>query len=233
MRRSLYWRVGSLGVALLAGLAVAWFWARRDRPALQEAAAPTGPGANLVEEPTAPRGSGRQASIPRPPGSRPPVDGAGAPPRRDEPGDSAYGIYAAGGRHPRELYADERRTEPWATRRANELLAYPSDDIRRVDPDAKVEVDCRTSSCRIRVYSKSPFLISELGDYPFACMGRYTTADLDQRDPSRPDSAFADIYILFDGQNLDEGAFTANRDRTCPKYREQWRADVAKPRHDR
>lgn len=125
-----------------------------------------------------------------------------------------------------EVYATEARTEPWATVREREVISYAERDIHEVDPDAKIEIDCRTSSCRIRIYSEKPHLNNAMGDYPFACMARYGTAELEKGNPGHK---YADFYILFGEQNLGEDAFLANRDLTCPKYREQWLTFVSKP----
>jgi hypothetical protein len=125
-----------------------------------------------------------------------------------------------------EIYAGEPRDEKWASEREHAILDYTSKDVTDLDPNARTEIDCRTSSCRIRIYSEDPHLVSIMGDYPYACLARYATGELEQGSAG---SRYADFYILFGDQNKDPAAFTENRDLTCPKYRDLWLEYTRKP----
>ena len=74
---------------------------------------------------------------------------------------SAAQLYKAGGGTHAEIYASEPRNPAWADRREKEIAEYPRAEILQVDPDAKVEVDCRTSSCRVRIRSRNPQLVAQ------------------------------------------------------------------------
>lgn len=142
------------------------------------------------------------------------------------PDYNAARAYEANRGNMQEIYAQEPRVEPWASDRERDVLEYTRDDVLAVDRDAKLEMDCRTSSCRIRIYSKDPHLVDVLGDYPFACMARYSTADLGQGEAG---ARYADVYILFGNQNHLTPEFMANRDLTCPKYRTQFFEFIKRP----
>lgn len=142
------------------------------------------------------------------------------------PGYTAALAYEATLRNIQEIYAGEPRDEKWASERERAILDYTSKDVTDLDPNARTEIDCRTSSCRIRIYSEEPHLISIMGDYPYACLARYATGELEQ---GAADSHYADFYILFGDQNKDPAAFAENRDVTCPKYRDLWLEYTRKP----
>ncbi len=125
-----------------------------------------------------------------------------------------------------ELYAEELRTEPWATEREAAIRDYTLADIQRLDPAAEVRFDCRSSSCRIRIYSTNQHLTEEMGDYPFACMAKWGTSDLGMAEGER---RYADFYVLFGEDNLTVDAFGPNRDLTCPRYRAIWLEAVQRP----
>jgi hypothetical protein len=223
-----------LATALFVGLVLAWAVTRRMRR-------PASPGVSQVGASVADRQAARDLAR-RDESS--PVPGVGSPapreqrdhgmyaslgrPQDEKPVTPAARVHAEGGRSAQEIYADEPRQDAWASQRGAELLAYAKADVLAVDPDAKLDVDCRTSSCKIRLQSNNKLLNARSGNYPFACMGSYTTADLEQRDPAHPDVLFADIYILFGDENLDHDAFSMNRDQTCEKYREKWLEYVRK-----
>lgn len=120
-----------------------------------------------------------------------------------------------------DIYADEPRTEPWASERERAALEYVRQDLLRIDPDARLEADCRTSSCRFRIYSKDARLTSELAAFPFSCMGRLTSADLEM---TNEHGAYSDTYVLFDEQGRDHAWYVQNRDATCPRQRDRWHA---------
>ncbi|HLL21819.1 MAG TPA: hypothetical protein VK427_06800 [Kofleriaceae bacterium] len=125
-----------------------------------------------------------------------------------------------------EVFANELRNADWASEREHQIASYTRRDILAVDPNAKMDVECKSSSCRIRIGSESRYLTDVMGDYPFACMARYGTAELTQGEPG---SRYAVFYILFGSENQDNQKFLANRERTCPKYRDKWLAFVSEP----
>jgi hypothetical protein len=145
------------------------------------------------------------------------------------PAYTAAMAFKATGANMQEIYVDEPRIEPWASDRERAIVAHAEADVLALDPKAKLEADCRASSCRVRIYSGSKFLTEEMGNYPFACLGRFSTADLGLVDPDDPDRTYADVYVLFGEQNRDPSPFAANRDLTCPNYAADWRQRVANP----
>ena len=157
--------------------------------------------------------------------------GVGLPnkPEGIQPGYTAARAYELLRGNIQEIYAAEERSEPWATERGTAIVDYTKQDIQNVDPRSKVEIDCRTSSCRIRIYSEDLRLVDAMGDYPFACMARYGTADLMQ---GAPGARYADFYLLFGDQNQEPAAFLENRDITCPQYRDKWLSFVKQPLDD-
>ncbi|MBP6632443.1 MAG: hypothetical protein KBG28_25730 [Kofleriaceae bacterium] len=146
-----------------------------------------------------------------------------APPRATW---TAAALHESTLRDMQELYAEELRTEPWATEREAAIRDYTLADIQRLDPAAEVRFDCRSSSCRIRIYSTNQHLTEEMGDYPFACMAKWGTSDLGMAEGER---RYADFYVLFGEDNLTVDAFGPNRDLTCPRYRAIWLEAVQRP----
>jgi hypothetical protein len=147
---------------------------------------------------------------------------------RDRGAYTAAGAFELTHHNMQEVYAAEARTEPWATRREAAILDYTRTDILEADPAAKIDMDCRTSSCRIRIWSDDIRLVDYMGDFPFSCMARYGTADLTQTDGTRK---YADFYILFGDATQDDDDYVANRDLTCPKYREIWKQFLQTTEH--
>lgn len=151
---------------------------------------------------------------------------------RIDPAHSLYtaaGAYEATHRNIQEIYSAESRKEPWASERERAILDYTNKDVSELDPKSRTEIECRTSSCRVRIYSEDPHLISIMGDYPYACLGRYATGEFDQGSAG---SRYADFYVLFGEQNQLPDAFQDNRDLTCPQYRELWLEYTRKPLPD-
>jgi len=219
--------------AVPLGIAVTWL-ILRGAGADSGGHGPSGPKGNpsdvvgssatndVVHPSGAPLGASESEPAQPPPPELPATD-----PRAE--GYNAAALHDITGRNLQEIYADEPRSEPWASTREQSVVSYSLDDLKKLDPNVEVDADCRTSSCRIRVYSSNPFLVEEMGDYPFACMARYSTGDLGMTDPGPPQRTYADYYLLFGEQNLDDAAFTDNRDRTCPKIRASWQEHILKP----
>jgi hypothetical protein len=222
-------RIFIVAGALSTGLLVAWWWSSAKGNSAHEDAMPRSAAS------VAPANS---RSIPLAATEGSPAEGSGSAcegekifPARHRKESATLTQTAASayemsrGRMP-EIYAAEARAEPWATRREHEMLSYTEQDIRNVDPNARTEVECHASSCRIRIYSEKTHLVEAMGDYPFACAARYSSAELGM---GQPGSRYADFYVLFGEQNLDDDAFLANRERTCPRYRQEWLSFVSKP----
>lgn len=224
------WRVAAIGAALTFGIIVAWLTTGTVEPTTPE-------GSGAARRPLRPRAF--EQSTPAITEFDTAGTGAGTgdnctPNSHDVQktaaalgsGYTAARVYEMTLGNIQEVYAAEERSEPWATEREKAILDYTERDVTAVDPSARIEIDCRTSSCRIRVYSEVKHLVGAMGDYPYSCMARYGTADLEQGEPG---SRYADFYILFGDQNQDSHAFAHNRDRTCPKYREDWLTFVRRP----
>lgn len=122
-----------------------------------------------------------------------------------------------------EIYAKEGRVDAWAAQRERDLADFSMDDLRLVDPDVALEVECRQSSCRVRLYSESA-LTQAMGPYPFACQASYATPEFGQDENGR---SYADVYLLFGEDNQLDDEYRHNRDVTCPVYREKFRAKIA------
>ena len=143
------------------------------------------------------------------------------------PGYNAFALHKLGGRNPEEIYAEEPRREPWATEREKAIDDFIRADILAHDPKAILEIDCRTSSCRTRIYSESPFLTSEFGGFPFGCWAKLMTGDLEQRD--RQGRMFANLYSLFGADNLEAQGFETARDQWCLDEQRKFREAIKQP----
>ena len=123
-----------------------------------------------------------------------------------------------------EVYAKERRVEPWASGREHALADYVLADLQAVDPGVRLETDCRESSCRIRIYSESPHLSEAMAPFPFACQGSHATPEFGTDENG---AHYADVYLLFGDENLTDEAYALNRENTCPQYRSKFQAVAA------
>jgi hypothetical protein len=229
-------QVGLGALGLVAGLGVAWWIsgtatvpgaepdARRGRAEAQEARpSPAEPGAE-----DGPREARESAVAPR--RAAPSAVGASEVDLvRDPatPGYDALALFRAGGADPSELFALEPRREPWAGQREASMLAYPRADILALDPAAEVTVECRTNICRIRVVSETPFLMAEFGGYPFGCGGSILTGELELTDAEG--RHYADLYQVFGPDRLNETAYAAARERSCPGAREKFLERIKRP----
>ncbi|HWU86329.1 MAG TPA: hypothetical protein VN253_03615 [Kofleriaceae bacterium] len=143
-----------------------------------------------------------------------------------QPGYDALAAFDLRGGGPGDvlaLFKDEPRDPAWAPERENDIVSQARSEFRDVDSDARMEVECRTAICRVRVHSRSPLLIRQLGDYPLACIANSTVPLWGPWGPEVEDS-FSDFYMVFGPETRDTDGFFAARDGTwCARYREDWR----------
>jgi hypothetical protein len=141
--------------------------------------------------------------------------------------DGARLVFGAFHGYADALWKSEPRLEPWAGRREASMIDYSRDDVAAADPDARVEVDCHASTCRVRVFSDSPFFTEEMGPYPFSCMGKLAMFGESELDPER--GRYTDYYVVFHERAIGDDGFAAYRDRWCPPEQAKWRTYVQQP----
>lgn len=159
------------------------------------------------------------------PGART-VGSAERPLERDprKPGYSAARIYGIRMDGAREIFEAEPRDPVWAKQRETDVADAALNELKQVDPEVKMEVECRTGTCRVRVHSRIPYLTDQMAFYPLVCLaafaqpewGNSTTVDPSAEDP------FSDFYLIFGDSNQDSKGFTAWKAGTCPQYRDDW-----------
>lgn len=120
------------------------------------------------------------------------------------------------------LWAAEPTDAIWAPHRADQLRKYTEADIAAVDPDARVEIECHTASCRVRIYSETAFLTDTMGPYPFSCMAKLAMAGTLGADG--PDGHYSETYLVFHRRGVSDEGFLSYQQTYCPKEREKWMA---------
>ncbi len=144
-----------------------------------------------------------------------------------EPGYLAADVVASGVRRPGELFSREPRDVVWASQREASLGTFPEREFQLADPDANVEVECRRTMCRVRITSTSPFLTSQFEALSYSCGGALVMGDLELSDDAG--KRYADIYVMYHGDSLDQAAFTAHNAAWCAKARAAFLAALNEP----
>ena len=230
--RARWWALALVAiVTLVAGLSVT----RRAPSAQHEPAVVT-----MTKPPRRERESSpvaRGPSVPSRPGTEPRLElparsySIERPVERDprKPGYDAARVVELNERSPTDLFAAEPRVEPWATEREGDIISLALPEFRDVDHDARIEVDCHTGICRVRVHSSRPGVLTDrLDNYPLTCLASWASQDPGPRGPGVEDP-FSDFYMIFGSETRDREDFLARRDDTCARYRDEWRRRVLLP----
>ena len=218
--------------ALVLGVAVAW-WTR----------ASLGGGLPVAPGPPAPGASPRPTPLEIPAVARSVIDGAGpelarvpdaedptGPLERDPRGRGydAARLYNLRIGDARGIFEAEPRVEAWATQREADIVASALSALQHADPDVRMEVECRTGTCRVRVHSRRPSLTDRMDFYPLVCLASFAEPEWGNStsdDPSVEDP-YSDFYLLFGAATRGADGFAAQRDSTCGRYRDAWLREV-------
>jgi hypothetical protein len=235
MRRVL----AAAGVLVVAAVTVVWLM---PSPATNAIAVPTPSPQPRAQAPEAdPPSSRRPIPMPLAPSTAGRDD---LPPRveplrleRDprSPDYDAAKLYGAGERNVLDFFAAEPRDPTWAPERERDLMDIVPPRMKEVDQDAKIEVECHTATCRVRVHSRDKALTQRLDSYPLTCLAN--TAVPMWGDPEDAGSGsgsnadlYSDFYLIFGRSTRDRaGMMERNRpDGLCAKYREAFFRHLAK-----
>jgi hypothetical protein len=140
---------------------------------------------------------------------------------------------------PVEFFAKEPRDEAWAPQREKDIEDMTMPAFHDADPDAKIEVECHTGSCRVSVHSRNKYLTSELGNFPLTCLANTTVPiwgpGIDENGPgSDVVDPRSDFYMFFGAETRGrEGMLKSTHvDRStgepgaCIRYVGEWRKRV-------
>lgn len=122
------------------------------------------------------------------------------------------------------IFDAEPRVEAWARQREADIVASALSELQHADPDVRMEVECRTGTCRVRVHSRKPFLTDQMDFYPLMCLASFAQPEWGNstsEDPSVEDP-YSDFYLIFGAATRDADGFAAQRDSTCGQYRDAW-----------
>jgi hypothetical protein len=131
-----------------------------------------------------------------------------------------------GGGNVRGLFVSEPRADPWAGEREADLARLILPELQAVDPDVRVEAECRTATCRLRLYSQMPALTERLGEYPLSCLASKTALMSGTSAPVSPDAEepVPSFFLVFRRETLDRVAFLSWIGDMCPRERAEWRS---------
>ncbi|HEY0480342.1 MAG TPA: hypothetical protein VGD37_22640 [Kofleriaceae bacterium] len=136
-----------------------------------------------------------------------------------KPGYDAARLFGARLDDARSIFEAEPRDDRWAGPREEGIERASLDAFKSVDPHARMEVECRTGTCRVRVFSKLPYLNNQMAPYPLMCLATY--AQPEWGDP-KIEEPYSDFYLMFGETTRGDEGFSAQRDGTCMKYRDEW-----------
>jgi hypothetical protein len=214
--------------ALAFGVAAAWWTSASPPGRPPEAPAPPEAGAApraLVETPAVSRGAHDRAGteVARAPAA---VEPAG--PLERDPRGRGYDAARLFNLHigdARGIFDAEPRVEAWARQREADIVAAALSELQRADPDVRMEVECRTGTCRVRVHSRNTYLTDQMDFYPLVCLASFAQPEWGNStsdDPSVEDP-YSDFYLIFGAATRGADGFAAQRDSTCGQYRDAWR----------
>ncbi|HWU88313.1 MAG TPA: hypothetical protein VN253_13600 [Kofleriaceae bacterium] len=126
------------------------------------------------------------------------------------------------------LFHDEPRDPFWAPERETDIASQALSEFLDADRDARMEIECHTAICRVRVHSRNPLLTRRIGFYPLACIANSAVPLWGPSGPEVEDQ-FTDFYLVFGPDIREHDGFVASRDLTCARYREQWRQMITSP----
>jgi hypothetical protein len=114
-----------------------------------------------------------------------------------------------------KVWASEPVSESWAKQRQADLLAFSEDPVRRIDPKARMEIECHTATCRVRIYSKSEHFTDAMYDYPFPCTATSATVGDGDDDVDAQGTPITDYFLIYAPLVMTREAFQTNIKRYC------------------
>lgn len=225
--------------AVVLGLAVAWL--TRERREARSVSDPEAIASGRAGAPVAAKGATPASNAapveavqqPQPPASDPPQAQATSPIQRDPrgPGYDPARLFRLRGGDAENLYNVEPRDEAFASRREAELKDVGLTAMRIADPKVRLEVECRTAICKVRVYSKKQLLSGAMPFYPLVCLAASSQPYFGPSiadDPTLQDP-YSDFYLIFDEETRSTEGMQARISGTCERYREDWLRQAALP----
>jgi hypothetical protein len=144
------------------------------------------------------------------------------------PSYDAVQLYERHGRDVLDLFAAEPRDEAWAQEREGDIVSQALPELQDADHDVRVEVECHTATCRVRVYSWKSMLTEESSFYPLTCLSSYTVPEWGTVGNGSDATPYSDFYMIFGPGTRDRDGFLSRRDGTCARYRDEWRQRALK-----
>ena len=225
-RRLLLGAAGAVAVVL----GIAWLPRSGQRPGSRERPGTRDPPAAPSPSPHAPAAPWRAAArVPVVEEPVPPAPPAPDPSARLDPRHPDYNAvwwYESRGRDVLDLFAGEPRDEAWAQEREGDIVSQALPELQDADRDVRVEVECRTATCRVRVYSWKPMLTEESSFYPLTCLSSTTVPEWGTVEGSPDAIPYSDFYMIFGPDTRGRAGFLSRRDGTCARYRDEWRQRV-------
>jgi hypothetical protein len=230
--RTRAWLAGSVGAVAL-GLLAAWLTRTPGARSDATGVVASTPRARLAPSSSPAVAAPRSATVPSVSATAAPqAHEAEGPVERDprHPRYDAARLFSLRLDGAKEIFTAEPRDEAWARRRESGIVDATLGELKRADPDVRMEVECHTGTCRVRVHSKNPFLIDRMGAYPLQCLASYAQPEWGNSpsvDPTVEDP-YSDFYMVFGADVREEAGFTARIGGTCARYRDEWVRDAEK-----
>jgi hypothetical protein len=174
-----------------------------------------------------------------PPPHRPALDAAPIPPAFGQllgspqidprqPGYDPVAAYQLGGEgNVLRLFLSEPRDEAWASQREADIASFVLPELQTADPEAQLEVECRTATCRLRRRSPTS-LADRLADYPLVCLATRTAPMWGTAMDASPEAEDPglDYFLVFGQETRGRDGFRGRHGATCTDFREEWRRQV-------
>jgi len=127
-----------------------------------------------------------------------------------------------GPRDVRFLFEEEPRDDAWASQREADITSFVGPELQ---VDARIEVECRTATCRIRLVAPWATAGGATGDYPIVCLARRTAPMWGSSRDATPDAEdpYPAYFLVFDQATREQGGFLARRGASCADFKEEWR----------
>jgi hypothetical protein len=224
------WRIASVVVVAGLGLFIAWMTRPRGEVASAPVALPSR-AAVSAETPTPAPTPARQV-VAEPTSAAQPSAATGERPyvpiERDPraPGYDAARVYGLRLDGADLLFQSEPRDQAWAGPRETGIAKFALPELQKIDPDVRMETECHTAVCRVRIHSKNKYLSMSFGNFPLTCQTRYVEPDWGDENAA---DVFSDFYLVFDGETRSEVGFLARQSELCPKYRDDWFREAGAP----
>jgi hypothetical protein len=157
-----------------------------------------------------------------------------------DPSDPYYDaakLFGFVGGSPIDFFAKEPRDNVWAPQREKDIVELALPAFREVDPNAQIDVECHTGSCRVTVHSRNKYLTDEMGNYPLTCLANKAVPvwgpGIDD-EPGAGSDPRSDFYLFFGQETRGRDGMlkstkvdqVTGEPGSCARYREGWRKRV-------